>query len=242
MALNNPNNGTNRCFINKFALMLRQIISGLAITRWRIMSSEAQIKVSPKKAMKYNNNILDKRRQNLENTIITYLTKRNRTKDTARLSRWTRKSSMSLSTRRQMTQQSSLCVIEGISSLQTESDMVGERQSTHRHLRVHRHVSRRTITCNQKPQEQQKKTTNYIRTLPETMDKIRQGVKYPQPQVIQRRDEQRINAWWPKKSTTGVLYEVHRKEESWLGVVIVVNHCFTSLFGTNSLLSDIVIR
>ena len=34
----------------------------------------------------------------------------------------------------------------------------------------------------------------------------------------------------------------HPNYARWLPLVVVVNHCFTSLFGTNGLLSDIVIR
>ena len=39
---------------------------------------------------------------------------------------------------------------------------------------------------------------------------------------------------------SGVVYKV--KRSGLCKVVVVVNHCFTSLFGTNGLLSDIVIR
>ena len=39
---------------------------------------------------------------------------------------------------------------------------------------------------------------------------------------------------------SGVVYKV--KRSGLCKVVVVVNHCFTSLFGTNCLLSDIVIR
>ena len=62
--------------------------------------------------------------------------------------------------------------------------MVRERQSTYRHLRVHRYIGmypREQPHGNKIPQEQQKKPTNYIRTFRETMDKIRQGVKDAQP-------------------------------------------------------------
>ena len=40
----------------------------------------------------------------------------------------------------------------------------------------------------------------------------------------------------------GLIIHKHLKWDSHITKVVVVNHCFTSLFGTKGLLSDIIIR
>ena len=52
------------------------------------------------------------------------------------------------------------------------------------------------------------------------------------------------NIHWPLYPLENAFYSViwSKLQHNCYGVVVVVNHCFTSLFGTNGLLSDIVIQ